>query len=104
MTGFNEQDGRRSKLNVNDLNMHHSECGGRMAYIFRSKVGTFSIREDEANAGTFELSLGGIWLCNCETPQGAAAMVCRQETGWFDWDRLTDPEKPADLKDWECLE
>jgi hypothetical protein len=75
-----------------------------MAYIFRSRMGTFSIREDEANAGTFELCLGGIWLCNCETAQKAAALVCRQETGWFDWDRLIDSEKPADLDGWECLD
>jgi len=75
-----------------------------MAHIFRSKAGTFSIRTDETNCGTFELCLGGIWLCNCETAEEAAAAVCRQETGWLDWDRLENPERPADLNGWECLD
>jgi hypothetical protein len=72
-----------------------------MAYVYRSKAGTFTIRVDESNPGTVELCLGGMWLCNYESVDKAAAAVCRKETGWPDWDRREDPEGPQDLKDWE---
>lgn len=72
-----------------------------MAFIYRSKAGTFTIRTDEANPGTVELCLGGMWLCSCASADEAAAAVCRRETGWPDWDGRNDPEGPRDLKDWE---
>jgi hypothetical protein len=74
-----------------------------MAYLYRSKVGSFSIRADEANPGTVELCLGGMWLSSYQTADDAAAAVCRRETGWHEWDRLADPHKPIDLSDWEKL-
>jgi hypothetical protein len=74
-----------------------------MAYIYRSRVGSFSIRPDEANPGTVELCLGGMWLCNYESAEDAAAAVCRRETGWHEWDCLDDPHKPNNLSDWEQL-
>ena len=72
-----------------------------MAYVYRSKAGTFTIRADEANPGSFELCLGGMWLCNYDSADEAAAAVCRGETGWPDWDGQKDSEGPQDLKGWE---
>ena len=74
-----------------------------MAYIYRSKVGTFSIRADEASPGTFELCVGGIWLNNYETVDSAASAVYKRETGWYEWDCLEDPESPCNLNQWEML-
>ena len=74
-----------------------------MAYIYRSKVGTFSIRADEASPGTFELCVGGIWLNNYETADSAAGAVYKRETGWYEWDCREDPKSPCNLNEWKML-
>ncbi|MBN2255170.1 MAG: hypothetical protein JW736_05655 [Deltaproteobacteria bacterium] len=74
-----------------------------MRYMFKSQVGTFSIEPDEVHVDMVQLCLGGIWLCTVETAEEAAARVSAQETGWHEWDILTDTDAPADLSCWEPL-
>jgi len=74
-----------------------------MFYIYRSKVGTFSIELDNTDAGTVKLCVGGFWLGSYKTAQDAARSVRLRVTGWYDWDRLKDFDAPCDLSEWEKL-
>ncbi|MFB3925033.1 MAG: hypothetical protein ACE14T_03185 [Syntrophales bacterium] len=75
-----------------------------MVYIYRTEVGTFTIEPDAECPGKFMLCIGGMWLDSYETAEDARAALCRQCTGWHDWDRLACPESPPDLKEWEKLD
>ena len=72
-----------------------------MMYIFRTKSGTFTISPDEQCGGMFQLCIGGMWLGTYETPEQAAESLVQRKTGWFDWDRLPEPERECGLADWD---
>ena len=76
--------------------------GGKdMAYILRTPAGTFTIEPDEADWKMFKLCIGGLWLASFQTAEEASSAVAKRQTGWSDWDRLTEGECPACLADWE---
>jgi hypothetical protein len=72
-----------------------------MYYIYRTKVGTFSIEPDDMDAKTFKLCIGGLWLAYYETAEDAAQSVYLRETGWYEWDCIKDSDAPCDLSEWE---
>ncbi|HEU20532.1 MAG TPA: hypothetical protein ENO00_14585 [Deltaproteobacteria bacterium] len=74
-----------------------------MRYVFRSKVGTFSIESDEVHWDMVQLCLGGLWLRTVETAEEAARFVYEQKTGLHEWDTLTEIEAPSDLSGWETV-
>lgn len=74
-----------------------------MLYIYRTKVGTFSIELDNADSDTVKLCVGGFWLGSYGTAEDAARSVYLRVTGWYDWDRLKDADVPCDLSEWEKL-
>jgi hypothetical protein len=74
-----------------------------MAYLFKSKVGTFAIRSDKEDPDKFELCIGGIWLNTYESAEHAAMDVHAHRSGWYEWDRLQEEAGPGPLCDWEML-
>jgi hypothetical protein len=74
-----------------------------MRYLFKSKIGTFSIEPDETHWDLVQLCMGGMWLGTYETPELAAKNVYNRNTGWPEWDKGTDEEAPRDLSGWEAL-
>jgi hypothetical protein len=75
--------------------------GCSMFYIYRSRVGTFSIEPDEMDVDMLKLCVGGFWLGSYETAEEAAQSVYLRETGWSEWDCLKDSDAPCDLSEWE---
>lgn len=72
-----------------------------MSYLYRTKVGTFSIEPDDTGGGAWKLCIGGMWLASFATREDASSALRRRETGWPDWDTLDDHRAPADLSDWD---
>ncbi len=70
-----------------------------MAFLFRSPVGVFVIRE---KAGRWQLWIDDGLLGSYHSPEAAADDVRAHVTGWPEWDeRRASPHDPADLSEWE---
>ncbi len=72
-----------------------------MLFILRTPAGTFTIQPDETTSDMVKLCIGGMWLASFPTAEEASNAVTKRETGWLDWDRLTEGGCPACLADWE---
>ncbi|MBN2515613.1 MAG: hypothetical protein JXC33_06205 [Deltaproteobacteria bacterium] len=89
---------RQFKLFHNGI-IYDMGCG--MIYIYRTRIGTFSIEPDDIEVDMFKLCIGGLWLGSYETEEDAARSVYLRESGWHDWDCSEDSDAPCDLSEWE---
>lgn len=69
-------------------------------WFYRATIGTFRIRENPDNPGSYMLSIDDIHLGDYDSPSSAAKDVYAQNTGWDEWDSLEEVSSPPDLSDW----
>ncbi len=72
-----------------------------MVWIYRSRVGTFWIRQ--AGYARFVLGIGEEALGTYGSPILAADDVYTHSTGYDRWDRSTSYEAPESLSEWQRI-
>lgn len=73
-------------------------------YRYKTKVGTFIIKQSNDDPGVFQLWIGDELLGGYASPLQAADDVYMQATGYYEWDSL-DPSQgyPHDISEWEII-
>jgi hypothetical protein len=69
-------------------------------WYYETRVGTFCIRPDPNELGSWLLCIDAVELGSYSSPELAASDVHNQSTGWDEWDMLEDATTPTDLDEW----
>jgi hypothetical protein len=67
-------------------------------WYYQTNVGMFKIIRNQS--GRFDLWIDNIQLGSYRSPDAAADDVCKQTTGWDEWDTLDTDSIPTDLSEW----
>ncbi|MBN1841321.1 MAG: hypothetical protein JW883_03440 [Deltaproteobacteria bacterium] len=69
-------------------------------WYYETRVGTFSIRPDANELGSWLLCIDAVQPGSYSSPELAASDVHDRSTGWDKWDMLEDAATPTDLGPW----